>query len=391
MKIRTAVVALAATALVAMAGPASAAPPYTVSVNGDTTNGTHAYTASSTGPVTLQAGSTTITCSSVLINGSILSGRSVANPVASAATSTWGGCVSGGAATISPDHTPTWSLNATGTATNANTDDIVGNVGNVRLSASIMGGACSFSMTGSADDIFHETTQTIQVNESSGHMLVSSVSGFCFGDVASGDVVTMTGTFAVSSSGSVYFTYAPYQASANGDTGGTDHSYTASSSGPVTLTVHGTGGGPMIVTCSSVQISGYLHTGSTGVNPYASITGSAWNGCSGPATLTADHSSAWQLRGTGAATSGTSDDIAGSMDGVNFAMSASGGLCVFNVTGTAADVLHEASQSLAIDEHLGGLTVNSANPGCLGTVSDADVVDLLGSFSLTTGGPFYLS
>ena len=61
------------------------------------------------------------------------------------------------------------------------------------------------------------------------------------------------------------------------------------------------------------------------------------------------------------------------------------------MTGTAADVFHEASQSLAIDEHLGGLTVNSVSPGCLGTTANADVVDLLGNFSLTAGGPFYLS
>ena len=79
----------------------------------------------------------------------------------------------------------------------------------------------------------------------------------------------------------------------------------------------------MIVTCSSVQISGYLHTGSTGVNPYASITGSTWSGCTGPATLTPHHTPPWQLPGTGAATGGTSDNIAGSVDNINIAMSAS--------------------------------------------------------------------
>jgi hypothetical protein len=205
MKFRTVLAATAAAGLV-VAGPAFAAPPYIVAVNNDTSGADHAYTATSSGPVTFAMGTLTMTCSGIQLAGDVHTGTSVGNPIASITSSTWTGCVTNTSpplpVTTNPDHAPAWGVDAFGTATSLTTNDITGDLGGLVVGASA--GTCTFTMSGSADAVYQESQQTLLVNEQSGNLVVSGASFGCFGQVTNGDTVSVTETFTVSSNGPVY-------------------------------------------------------------------------------------------------------------------------------------------------------------------------------------------
>src|SRR5690348_2385265 len=120
----------------------------------------------------------------------------------------------------------------------------------------------------------------------------------------------------------------PYTVTANGATSG-DHAYAAESTS-VTFTVHH-GATNQVMTCSDVKVGGNVHAG-TGINPVASITSSTWSGCffgTSPVTVTPNYTTPWNLTGTGAASTGTNDHVAGYVGAINTGVSTLGGACTF--------------------------------------------------------------
>ena len=126
----------------------------------------------------------------------------------------------------------------------------------------------------------------------------------------------------------------PYTVTVNGNASGS-HAIVAKSTA-VTFTVHNSGGN-RVMTCNNVTMNANAHAG-TNINPVASIGSSTWSGCtfSGqPVNVTPNHSPTWDLHGTTAATSGTSDSVGGQVRNANAQVSALGGLCTFTVKGSA--------------------------------------------------------
>lgn len=189
---KTATIA-AALGVVALAGPAFAAgPPYTVTAAGNT-SGTYAYTAhSSMVTFTVHHGTTNqvMNCTDVTVGGNVTAGTSV-NPVATVTGSTWNNCTfSGQSVTVTPNHNPAWTLTGTGPASTGTNDSVAGYVGGVNTVVSILGGTCTFTVTGSANSTFNENNgvgQNINVNETAGNLKLSNVSFGCFGTIANGD------------------------------------------------------------------------------------------------------------------------------------------------------------------------------------------------------------
>lgn len=170
-----------------------------------------------------------------------------------------------------------------------------------------------------------------------------------------------------------------YTVTANGATSG-DYAFSAHSD---FVTVAG-------VTCTDVTLNGEIHAG-TNVNPWATITSSTWNSCSSsgqPATVTPNHNPPWTLSGTGPATTGTNDQVASSLGGVNLGIGLLGGACTFRVTGSANGTFGEnngVGQNIDIEETMGNLKTSGVSLGCFGVVSNGMPVPL------TSGHPFVIS
>lgn len=203
MKIKQAAFGAAALALaaVATAGPALATGnAYTVAVGGSTAAGTHAITATTTGPLSFAVPTLTMGCSSANVPASpassVTSGTAVTD-IAAINRINFSGCTGpGGALTVTS--AGTWRLHGTGPATAAATDVVSGHVENI--TATVGNAVCRFTVTGKADGTFNEATQQLVVNETgfSGDLKVSNVTG-CLGQVVSGQNANFGGTFNVAS------------------------------------------------------------------------------------------------------------------------------------------------------------------------------------------------
>lgn len=209
MKFKKTAAVLAAVAVVAMAGPASAAPPYNVLVGASTT-GTHAFGAYTKTPFTFVVagpnGPVTMTCGMSTASGIARAGASSTGlAIAEIQGTAWSACATAGGVQLNVAHVGKWNLNATGVATAALTDNVAGYINNINaVVTSKIPGLCNFTVTGRANSTFNEPAQTpakvfkqrLTVNETAGNLAISSVSG-CIGLLANGNTSTFTGVYQV--------------------------------------------------------------------------------------------------------------------------------------------------------------------------------------------------
>lgn len=216
MLFKKSAVALCAAGLVALAGPAMATGPYDVDVAG-VGAGTYALTGTAKGSIQFVAhhnsSLVTMGCTGVSAAGTVTDGTALANDIIAEITNTtWTGCTGPLGIAMAVDQKPAgptanpWDLVATGTATPAKTDVVTGYVDNVDATVRSTNPLlpCSFRVIGSADASFDEdskatpgTGQDLQVNETSGNLVLTGVSG-CFGLLADGDTADFVGAFNVS-------------------------------------------------------------------------------------------------------------------------------------------------------------------------------------------------
>ena len=212
MKFTKTAVVLGASTLVALAGPAMAAAPYAVSV-GSATSGAHGFTAATTNGIAFAvshgAGTVNLGCTSGTANGSVTAGTNATGAnVGSISSSSWTGCIGPAGLAMNVTQVGSWSLNLTGSQSAATTDDIAGNVGNVRahVQAALGASVCSFDVVGTADAILHESAsgggQTLEIAENSANLTLENVVN-CFGAVANGDEASFATTYAITSADGV--------------------------------------------------------------------------------------------------------------------------------------------------------------------------------------------
>jgi hypothetical protein len=173
----------------------------------------------------------------------------------------------------------------------------------------------------------------------------------------------------------------PYGVSVGGSSTAADHAYTAHSSS-ITFTVH-SNVGPQVMTCTDVTVAGNVHAGPSGENPIASITSSTWNDCKFNSNdVSVSQNGTWNVTGTGTATSGTTDNVAGNITGADANVSFA--TCGFEVTGSAAGTFDEANQQIDVNETGGHLSIASAGIGCFGILSAGNTADFVGNFTITS-------
>ena len=210
LKFKTAAL-LVTVGLIAMAGPAAAAPPWVVSVGTSTTPvAFSAYTKAPFQITSLRAGSTVpLSCDAASAAGIIKPG-SYANGlgVGEIQGTAWSKCVWAGGIDLNIYHPEgsRWAVNLTGLSG----PTWVGYIDNINARVkSKVAGICSFTVTGRANGSFNTAqvtgnnnfTQTLNVNQvntvaNPGTLILSNVTG-CFGLVANGDTMGLVGTFRV--------------------------------------------------------------------------------------------------------------------------------------------------------------------------------------------------
>lgn len=200
----------AATLTLATPAMASAAPPYTVAVGGNTTAGDHAFTASSVGAISFSTALNAMNCTSAGATGQAHSGTGKSgvytgnNPEdhpATIASTTWSGCTEQFGTPLTVAHGGSWYLTTTDTSvTSAATDKVNGTITNVsaHVTDSDGTGLCDFWVTGSANGYFDEATQQLVVNETGDSLKVSNISGDCLGTISNGEGASFNGTYNVS-------------------------------------------------------------------------------------------------------------------------------------------------------------------------------------------------
>jgi hypothetical protein len=163
-----------------------------------TTTAGDVYSATSSNVVFVVNGQT-MTCSAADLGGTVQSGTAPAATIESA-RSTWGGCLYSGQDVDVTFTNSTWDLDATSGYTSGVDTAVAGTVTNVGAHLSTLGGLCTFTVSGSAQGTFNESTQVLQVNETAAHagLTVSGTSFGCFGLISNGQHASFSGTFAVS-------------------------------------------------------------------------------------------------------------------------------------------------------------------------------------------------
>jgi hypothetical protein len=140
-----------------------------------------------------------MTCSAVDLGGTVQSGTNPAATIESARTA-WGGCLYSGQDLDITMNNNTWSLVAdTGYTSGADTS-VASHISSISMHWSLLGGLCTYTVTGSMQASFNEATQTLQVNETAAHggLTVSGTSFGCFGLWTNGSHANFSGTFAIS-------------------------------------------------------------------------------------------------------------------------------------------------------------------------------------------------
>ena len=207
MKLRHLAIGAAAAGLVAVSGPAFAAAPYTVAVNGSSAAGTHTVTATSTGTVEFSAKNDSgvvinMNCTGVTGSATVTSGPSVNNPIATINSTTWTSCViPGGTAKVI--QSGGWNINGTGTAT-AGLESVAGNVDNINVGVehAALAAICNFDIVaGTANGSIDEVNDQLKINETgyTGNLTLANVNG-CAGDLQDGNPANFKATLNLSDS-----------------------------------------------------------------------------------------------------------------------------------------------------------------------------------------------
>jgi hypothetical protein len=195
---------------------------------------------------------------------------------------------------------------------------------------------------------------------------------------------------AVAVAGPALATGSTYAVSVGGSSAAGTHNITASA-GAISFAV------PLVtMSCTSANVPASpasTVTSGPSVTDIAAINQVNFGGCTGPGgSLTVTTSGSWTLHGTGAATSGSSDVVAGHIE--NITARVFNAACDFTVTGTARGSFDEATQKLTINEPggTGGqlkVTSVSASKPCLSKVKVNDIASFNGVFTVA-GGPILL-
>ncbi len=209
MKFKKSAIALTAAGLVSMVGPAwagTSGPPYDVYVNGSSATATYPVRATSTNThfqvLAFGVFPVDMYCTNVEFTGDATDGVHAGTGVSGTGVatlnhSTWSGCTYGSSpVTVTPNHTVPWSLNATGGATSATTDNVAGNVSGVKVAVSVSSPSCNFSVTGKANGTFDEANQQVHISETSGNLTLTVPAGGC-SLFATGDPAKFWGDFDV--------------------------------------------------------------------------------------------------------------------------------------------------------------------------------------------------
>lgn len=141
------------------------------------------------------------------------------------------------------------------------------------------------------------------------------------------------------------------------------------------------------MTCSAADLGGTVQSGTA---PAATVESarSTWGGClySGQNVAVTFNNSTWDLDAASGYTSAATDTaVLGTVDNVDAHVSTLGGLCSFNVTGSAQVTFNEVTQTLQVNETAahGGLTVNGTSVGCFGLISNGQKASFSGTFAVS--------
>ena len=173
-----------------------------------------------------------------------------------------------------------------------------------------------------------------------------------------------------------------YTVSVGGSSAAGTHTITAATTGSLTFAVP-----TLSMACTSANLPaspGSSVASGTGVTDIASINKINFVGCTGPGgALAVTTVGSWKLHGTGAATAGSSDVIAGHIEGIT--ANVSNAVCRFTDTGSANGTFDEATQALAVTEtgFSGNLKVSNVT-GCLGQITAGQAANFTGTFNVTS-------
>jgi hypothetical protein len=207
MKFRKSIVAVAVTGLVALAGPAWSSGPHDVGVDGDTSGTPYFFSATSTdahfGILAFGFIPFDWYCDAITFFGTVNTGVDVSGADAATITSsTWSNCdYAGNPWTHTPDHTPSWSIDLTGSASAATSDVVAGDLSGLNLNIDISSPACNFDVTGSMDLSFDEANQRLQIDENDGSLFSSNPGCSLF---SQGDPMSFDATFDLDAYATLY-------------------------------------------------------------------------------------------------------------------------------------------------------------------------------------------
>ncbi|MCL8250090.1 hypothetical protein AERO_01730 [Aeromicrobium fastidiosum] len=186
----------------------------------------------------------------------------------------------------------------------------------------------------------------------------------------------------VAVAGPALATGSAYTVAVGGSSAAGTHTITAASSGTLSFAVP-----TLTMGCSSAAVPASpvsTVASGTGITDIASINKINFSGCTGPGgSLTVTTVGSWKLHGTGAATSGATDVVAGHVD--NITATVSNAVCRFTVTGKADGSFDEAAQKLTVAEtgFTGNLKVSNVT-GCLGQVVNGQNANFSGVFNVAS-------
>lgn len=201
---KLAAVGAAAAGLVLVAGPALADAPYTVTVNGSTSN-TASILGTNKAPVVLTDNGLPLTCTTSTITLNVTGGVYPTDPatIATIAPATFTDCdFEGFSATVTANTDPAWPVSITGGGNTTGTDDVIaGKVSDIDVNVSVAGplGTCSFEVTGSVGGQFDEDNgkggQELEVTSSD--LTIGNVDSAltCVDLVGNGDRPTFMGSY----------------------------------------------------------------------------------------------------------------------------------------------------------------------------------------------------
>lgn len=185
--------------LVGVAGPALAAPPYTVDVGGDDSGTVYYFDAASDGSITFTVanagGNRVMTCDSVTAEGTITTGAT-ASTIATITDTDWIDCVGVGQ-NLTVNQVGNWPIDGTDTLVSSPLTDVVdGEINNVN--ASVTSPLCNFDVVGLATGSFDEAAQTLDVDETGFTGNLEIVDASCINNVVeTGDFADFVGSFDV--------------------------------------------------------------------------------------------------------------------------------------------------------------------------------------------------